>query len=337
VLIVQPTTPTATDSATFRVQKTTTFTAANSSFVNSLITAEVNVGSADQTNEWAITGVCRTNDAPVAPATGGSCVGVYGQGNRNVGSTDYIWGGVMEAIDRTDVKSSTSQGEVGLEVKIQANKADDANPDQYGPTGNRIVVNLVGASFNATDPADTEIASGMRLSYGNSNVYFDTGYAVGLTTPVRIAFDSRGANSVPGATRAPTALAMSAGQNIEFDALWPGNGAYTDTTPQRTLVYNNFPGRLEYDIGATAKWWIDDTGLMNANQANVSGTLTVGGNIVVGQATYGLLGPTGTRGALKFCINCLKPGETTGHGTGMLVFDDGNSHWVSTAGTVAAN
>lgn len=36
------------------------------------------------------------------------------------------------------------------------------------------------------------------------------------------------------------------------------------------------------------------------------------------------------------CSNALKPGQSTGNGTGMLLFSDG-VNWISTAGTVAAS
>lgn len=43
------------------------------------------------------------------------------------------------------------------------------------------------------------------------------------------------------------------------------------------------------------------------------------------------------QGRQVFCSDCLKPGETTGLGTGMMAFDDGHTHFVSTAGTVIAH
>ena len=51
---------------------------------------------------------------------------------------------------------------------------------------------------------------------------------------------------------------------------------------------------------------------------------------------YASLPAAGTAGRLVLCSDCLKPAQAAGGGTGMMVFDDGHSNWVSTAGTPAA-
>lgn len=40
---------------------------------------------------------------------------------------------------------------------------------------------------------------------------------------------------------------------------------------------------------------------------------------------------------MVYCTNCLKPGESTGSGTGIWLFTDGSGNWFSTAGTAAAH
>ena len=51
---------------------------------------------------------------------------------------------------------------------------------------------------------------------------------------------------------------------------------------------------------------------------------------------YASLPGAGVAGRQVLCSDCLKPSQVTGAGTGMMVFDDGHSNWVSMAGTVAA-
>ncbi len=53
--------------------------------------------------------------------------------------------------------------------------------------------------------------------------------------------------------------------------------------------------------------------------------------------TFGSLPEISSPGSEIFCSDCRKPGESSGAGTGMLVFRDELSHWFSTAGTVAAH
>lgn len=54
-------------------------------------------------------------------------------------------------------------------------------------------------------------------------------------------------------------------------------------------------------------------------------------------SAFATLPVAGSAGRSVFCTDCRKAGEPAGHGTGMFVFDDGHSQWVSFAGTVAVN
>ncbi len=86
-------------------------------------------------------------------------------------------------------------------------------------------------------------------------------------------------------------------------------------------------------------------GLVGSDSAGdvVLSTSTAGGKIVSAKplvlqnVAFANLPPTGNAGAEVFCTDCLKPAEASGSGTGMIVFDDGHSNWVSTAGTKAAH
>ena len=75
---------------------------------------------------------------------------------------------------------------------------------------------------------------------------------------------------------------------------------------------------------------IDDNGNLNAQ------TVIAAGTIQPGNLTFAQLPTPGVAGRMIFCQDCLKPGETAGAGTGMMLFDDGRG-WFSTAGTAAAH
>jgi len=75
---------------------------------------------------------------------------------------------------------------------------------------------------------------------------------------------------------------------------------------------------------------IDDNGNLNAQ------TVIAAGTIQPGNLTFAQLPTPGVAGRMIFCQDCLKPGETAGAGSGMMLFDDGKG-WFSTAGTAAAH
>ncbi len=83
--------------------------------------------------------------------------------------------------------------------------------------------------------------------------------------------------------------------------------------------------------------------MVNMPMVAAQGIKVTGGSVVasvpvqLANYSYTSLPATGTTGAEVFCKDCLKPSETAGAGTGMLVVDDGHAHWITTAGTVAAH
>ncbi len=97
-----------------------------------------------------------------------------------------------------------------------------------------------------------------------------------------------------------------------------------------------------YNASSTAKL-IDSTGAaaglnvgaVAATGLSVSGAATFQMPVSFPNYAYGSLPATGHVGNQVECSNCLKPGESANSGTGMMVFDDGHSHWVTMAGTVA--
>jgi hypothetical protein len=75
---------------------------------------------------------------------------------------------------------------------------------------------------------------------------------------------------------------------------------------------------------------IDDNGNLNGQSVIAAGT------IQMGNLTFAQLPAPGVAGRTIFCQDCLKPGESGGTGSGMMLFDDGRA-WFSTAGTPAAH
>lgn len=67
------------------------------------------------------------------------------------------------------------------------------------------------------------------------------------------------------------------------------------------------------------------------------GTLTSSTPVQFAVYAYATLPAVGAAGREVFCNNCRRPSEAAGAGTGMMVFDNGHSNWVSMAGTVAAD
>ncbi len=67
------------------------------------------------------------------------------------------------------------------------------------------------------------------------------------------------------------------------------------------------------------------------------GTLASSVPVQFAAYSYAALPPLGTAGRQVFCTNCRRPSEAAGAGTGMMVFDNGHSNWISMAGTIAAN
>ncbi len=88
--------------------------------------------------------------------------------------------------------------------------------------------------------------------------------------------------------------------------------------------------------GAGGSLSADASGNLKLGSAAAGGKVVAAAPLVLPSYAFASLPATGTPGSEVFCTNCLKPSEVAGAGTGMIVFDDGHAHWVSTAGTVAA-
>ena len=119
----------------------------------------------------------------------------------------------------------------------------------------------------------------------------------------------------------------------------PGNdkalSLTTAASGARSLsLYNaSSTAKLTDSTGAAAGLSV---GAVTATGLSVSGAVTFQMPVSFPSYAYASLAATGHVGNQVECSNCLKPGESA-NGTGMMVFDDGHSHWVTMAGTVAAH
>ena len=116
-----------------------------------------------------------------------------------------------------------------------------------------------------------------------------------------------------GITPVNTAIRLASGATIALE-------------PSDTITVGWYNNKINLASGSTNLFSVDG-----------SGNAAVGGTMQLQSYAYSALPGTGTAGREVFCTNCLKPGQSTGNGTGMIVFDDGHNEWVSTAGTVAAD
>ena len=117
-------------------------------------------------------------------------------------------------------------------------------------------------------------------------------------------------------------------------------------SPMGELVYNppGYSGGIGLRSATQYGIYVDSNGSTTSpNSLSVNGVLQTHGVIKASKpielASYVFrdLPETSSPGSEIFCSDCRKPGEGSGTGSGMLVFRDELSHWISTAGTVAAH
>lgn len=164
--------------------------------INQALYVTSDVNAADATAEWNLTAICTTSGT-----VGGECLGGYLQGNRNAGSTDKIWGGVIQAADFSDAASTGIGSTLGLEVDFGANLLDTAaNPTMYTGAGNRVGLQMVAIRQTASDVNDTEFAQGLWFTTASlggttvdAHVFYDSFIGAGVNVQVKQALDVRGA------------------------------------------------------------------------------------------------------------------------------------------------
>lgn len=129
-----------------------------------------------------------------------------------------------------------------------------------------------------------------------------------------------------------TAVCPGAANNLQ--------DVFTQDTPTGTMTW--IPCR---NAGAKSSLGVDGRGnLVVKNDAGApmlavdqGGNVTTAGTPILPNYTFEALRSVSAaiKGRMAFCTDCLKPGETIGAGTGLLVFSDGRStsSWFTSAGT----
>ncbi len=104
------------------------------------------------------------------------------------------------------------------------------------------------------------------------------------------------------------------------------------------LVFNNYDGASHNNGGLALVAGSGKVGISipQSGRASFPNGMTASAPIVFPTYAYRALPHPQPAGAQVLCTDCRKPGEGRGSGTGMMVFADGHAHWVSIAGSVAA-
>jgi len=217
----------------------------------------------------------------------------------------------------------------------------------------------VGATLQTDPGGDLLVRSAVA---GGGGLSIAAGSTVGLNTPTATVFSNTasvnassatlGWNCSNGGGEACIEVSGDAGSTHGF-AIFQDGAANTLSSASEILAVDShgnqtLAGGLRTGACAglalqTASGGSGGTVSSNAAGDLVLGSATGGASVrstqplVLATAAFASLPATGNPGAELFCTDCRKPGETAGSGTGMVVFDDGHAHWVSTAGTVAAN
>ncbi len=252
-MIIQQSTVTNNDFATLQLERTTAFTSAAGN-INSNLRATTTVGTNDGTNTWSILGLCNT-----VSTAGGTCAGVTGHGTRNVGGTQAVWGGVFDAKDNTDLASLASgQGVVGAEVDVGANLLDTAvNSGGLTGQGNRVGLQISAYRPTLGDTTLSEVAYGIFYTVGTTAIYYDSLIGAATNVMAQYALDTRALIVPTGSSNPVNAVAMAAGQIIEFN----GPASYT-AAPVRSLRYSTGSSALLYNVAATTQFSVGDTGTL---------------------------------------------------------------------------
>ena len=99
-------------------------------------------------------------------------------------------------------------------------------------------------------------------------------------------------------------------------------------------------GDIAFDYGRAGRPVVrvygDGSRLRVSGGLAVDGDAAVQGPLTLASYDFAKLPRADKAARVVFCVDCRKPGEAAGRGTGMAVFDDGHGRWVSMGGSVAA-
>ena len=248
-----------TDFAVLQVQRTTGFTGGSSAAnVSSAVTVATTVGAHDATSEWALVAKCNTFGA-----AGGNCVPIFAQGLRQPGATDFVWGGIMDAIDQTHLNTALTSAMSGAEIDLRADWADDAaNGAKFGGAGVRQLVQLAAHRNTIADTTPFEMSSGIWFTSGTTgapgsddHTYFDSLISPAVGVQMRAGLDTRGGVVPTGSTDPLAAVVMAAGQTIDFN----GSASLTSNPGGRYLTYGGT--KLQYMNAGTEELSVSDVGV----------------------------------------------------------------------------
>jgi len=143
------------------------------------------------------------------------------------------------------------------------------------------------------------------------------------TGPTKMGIDLTGLRTDDAGNWIHPAIVVRSNDRIYFDGTPGANpGYYAASTGGSWIGYQSNTKAVVLAVGNTA--------ILQGAADQLAASVPVRFKNVA----FAELGPAGVSGRQVFCSDCRKPGEGTGTGTGMMVFDDGKS-WVSMAGTIA--
>lgn len=260
----------AGDFSTVEIWRQTAFSGGAGQFNNALRVG-MNIGANDASQEWAIGAVVNT-----LGHAGGTAIGGFFNTVRGVGSTDFIWGSISDAVDNTNLGSAASgaSGIAAVELDVEGNGPDDgANGSEWGGLGRRIIASMSAIRHIVSNTTQTELANGIRFSTTigggvNSGPDVHTNYqsAIGfaVNTQIRQALDTRGAITPAGSSNPVSAVTMAAGHVIDFNG-----GASLTSAPGNYLWWDSGSSRWKYTIAGVDKFSVDASG-----NARFAGTVT---------------------------------------------------------------
>jgi hypothetical protein len=266
-----------TDVGTVQIQRQTSFSGGDANHVNAglTVTNTVNGNAADQ--EVGILGQVFTN------GNAGFGIALWAQATRQAGagSTEWIWGGLINAKDLTGLDSTgAGQAVIGLEVDANAVRADNAaNAATWGGAGIRKALQISCHRSFDDGGIQYEISNGIWFCTGTTagsggigSGAADVNYrsAIGFQSNCQTysALDTRGAIPPAGSSNPLIAVNMNAGHVIDLNG-----GPNLNSAPGAYLQYRSGTGRLYYVVAGVDMWSVDGSGNVRA-KGTVTGSTT---------------------------------------------------------------
>jgi hypothetical protein len=254
--------------------------------------------------------------------------GYYGGGLvvNGAGNTTLTSGGSLIFQNGTGANGTMISADVTGNLRLTSAVANGGGLTV--PRSSTIGVNTPTATVFSVSPAVNASSAtwGWNCSNGGGEACVQVSGDAGSTQGFAIYQDSS-ANLLSSASR--IFGVDHSGTETILGEFYAGSNIYTGGNA--ALILRTPSGSRGGTVGS------DSAGDVVLGSAASGGKIVASRPVVLASAAFRSLPATGNPGAELFCTDCLKPSEAAGAGTGMIVFDDGHSHWVSTAGTIAAN